>query len=160
MNSIGNVKDAIRADVDPIRTDARRSRARRRFDPDVACLLCGIQAPEALWLGGSTLHEAHHVAGRKNDASLITPLCLNCHRVATEGQRTAGVDLARGARRSDLRALASWLAAVADFFALLAGSARRLADVVRAAIQFLDARHPTWENELSDHSTETHGASA
>jgi hypothetical protein len=160
MSSIDNVKDAVRTDVDPIRTDARRSRARRRFDPNVACLLCGIQTPEALRLEGSTLHEAHHVAGRKNDASLIAPLCLNCHRIATEGQRSAGVDLARGARRSDLRALASWLAAIADFFALLAGSARRLADVVRAVIEFLDAHHPTWEDELSDHSTAMLGASA
>ena len=140
-------KAGARVDTDPIRTDTRRARRQRRFPIDAACVLCLEQTPEALWLGGSTLIEAHHVAGRQNDAKLIAPLCLNCHRKATEGQRVAGVDLARNPHRNEIRTLASWLAAIGDFFALLAASAHRLAEVVRRLVGYLDEQHPDWESE-------------
>ena len=134
---------------DPVQNDARASRRRRRLPPDAACLVCGEASPEALWLGGSTLIEDHHVAGRKNDAKLVAPLCLNCHRKATEGQRTVGVDLARSARPHELRMLASWLAGVAEFLTRLAASAARFVQILRDHVQTLDDHLPDWETTLT-----------
>ena len=140
-------------ELDPVQNDARASRRRRRLPPEAACLLCGETSPEALWLGGSTLIEDHHVAGRKNDARLVAPLCLNCHRKATAGQRDVGVDLARSARPHDLRMLVSWLAGVADFLARLAASTAHFARVLREHVQALDDHLSDWETTLTQGDT-------
>ena len=137
-------------ELDPIQNDARASRTRRRLPPDAACLWCGETTPEALWLGGSTLIESHHVAGRKNDAKLVAPLCLNCHRKATADQRSVGVDLARSARPHDLRMLVSWLAGVAEFLSRLASSTARFVQILRDHLQALDDHHPDWETTLTE----------
>jgi hypothetical protein len=78
-------------DQNPIKTDARRRRRQERFENrSPKCILCGCPDLEALtqvshrWLKVHGI-ELHHVVAEVRDSDLVVPLCLNCHRTATEG---------------------------------------------------------------------------
>jgi CRISPR/Cas system-associated protein Cas10 (large subunit of type III CRISPR-Cas system) len=63
----------------PIETARRLS---KRAEQD-RCSICGRKLQI----------EKHHVAGRRHDPDLTTPLCLSCHAQVTEGLRRADVDM-------------------------------------------------------------------
>lgn len=58
------------------------------------CLTCGLRADL----------EAHHVAGRHNHQTLTIPVCLDCHRILSSWQRSAGIELDAAATRMELDA--------------------------------------------------------
>jgi len=89
---------------DPRRNDLRKEQRRRRFGPDAACVMCGETDPVAF----------HHVAGRSNDDSLESPLCLNCHAKVHEALRDAGVSLETRPRRTLPERIEAVLRALAD----------------------------------------------
>lgn len=131
----------------PIQSDARKGRRKRKLGPDAVCILCGESRPEALMaVPRSFLHQAHHVVGDVNDPDLTVPVCLNCHAKETERQRGYGVNLHRDRMRTLPETLISILRALAAFFhslgERLAYWAEELADFVRA----LDIQYPQWRD--------------
>lgn len=129
----------------PIRNDARVAKRERRLGRDAACALCGVTAPEALTRANKTLIEWHHAAGRAHDAALTVPLCLNCHRIATEGQLRAGVSFEQQATLPER--LLHWLRAIAVFLRDLAASVERFAEWVLSFIAGLDRDYPDWRGK-------------
>lgn len=130
---------------DPIKNDARSARRSRRLGPDAACALCGVTDPEALTLVDKTLIEWHHAGGRAHDDALTVPLCLNCHRVATEGQMRAGLDFTPQGTLPER--LLHWLRSVADFLRNLAVSVEQFAAWLGAFIAGLDRDYPGWRGK-------------
>ncbi len=128
---------------DPIANDARKAARRYRF-PGAACVLCGESDPDVLVAGRRVLIELHHVAGAANDAAAVVPLCRNCHAVATERQRDAGVDLTRREDRHLLERLEAALRSLGTFLALLAERCLAWADGVAAVVSGLDTAMPGW----------------
>lgn len=129
----------------PIGNDARKARRARRLGPDAACVKCGVKTPEALTVVERTMLEEHHVAGRANDDALTVTLCLNCHRIATEGQNVAGVDF--GPRETVLERLAAVLLAVGVFLCQLGEWLQEWARRLLNQIAGLDGYAPGWREQ-------------
>lgn len=101
----------------PIRT-ARRLSRRREQD---RCSICGRK----------TQIETHHVAGRKHDTDLTTPLCPVCHAQATENLRQADVDMRRAP--DSVEQVRRALKATAVFLRMLAEGLCRWAESLRGS---------------------------
>jgi hypothetical protein len=126
-------------DNNPISTAVRRERRQARFRtyPPV-CFLCPESDLETLtpvtlgWLEGwgvdvrRVLIELHHHYGEAHDSELVVPLCLNCHRKATEGLAQEGVTMQPIADTVTRTVL--MLHADAAFFERFAASRRRMAE--------------------------------
>jgi hypothetical protein len=88
-------------DKNPILTARRRRRRQERFGSlNPVCVVCGCKEIEKLasttigWLfQRANLVELHHVVGHHHDPDLVVPLCMNCHRAATESLAKAGVTM-------------------------------------------------------------------
>lgn len=129
-------------DVNPIAATGRRARREHRFDPDSACVRCGIATLETLVPLKRRFLDDHHICGRSNDDSLTVPVCRNCHAILTERQQAAGVTFA--APPTLLHQIA---AALASIFAMLHELCERGMDWVAALsglIEDLDRVYPEW----------------
>ncbi len=124
---------------------AREERRARRLGPDAACIICGAKTPEALTTVERTMLEAHHVGGRAHDDALTVPVCLNCHRVLTEGQNATGVDFAP--RETMLARLAAILRAVGVFLCQLGERCQAWAEWLLAFIAGLNRDYPGWKDK-------------
>ncbi len=62
--------------------------------------------------------EAHHVAGRHNNATLTVLVCSDCHRILSGWQLAAGIELRQDAPRSDLDSLRALAVGVLHVFQL------------------------------------------
>jgi hypothetical protein len=140
---IAQYKEDDVIDQNPIKTDVRRRKRQDRFDcATPRCLFCGYPDIEALtgvtleWLNShgscapKSLTELHHVVGKKRDADLVVPLCLNCHRGVTEGLAKAGISM--HAERESKTLVASMLDALASFLEFLVSALRQWAELLRA----------------------------
>ena len=131
-------------DKNPIQTAGRRRRRQERFGMlSPVCILCVYPHLEALaavkpdWLKQHGIPEdvvnrfleEHHIDGRRHDPELVVPLCLNCHRVVTEGLLQAGVSMRH--EKDPIAWLALMMDAEAVFFELFAESQRRKAELLR-----------------------------
>ena len=96
---------------------------------DGVCLTCGL----------FTNLEAHHVAGRHNNATLTVAVCSDCHRILTHWQLAAGIELHHDAEVSDLDATRALLVGVLHLLVLYG---QRHGDVtwVRAPLSVYMAR--------------------
>jgi hypothetical protein len=73
---------------------ARRARWIARLGAHPICLTCGFTAPRsALIQARRPVFERHHPSGRHNDPALTVLVCLRCHAMHSEDQRTIGVPL-------------------------------------------------------------------
>jgi len=131
------------SEPNPIKTERRRARQRAKLPPDAACVLCGETTPEALLLVERCLVESHHVLGEGIAPELTLPLCLNCHRVETEGQLAVGVGLRREPRPLP-EVLVSVLRSLGTFLQALGARMLVWAEQLAALITALDAHHPGW----------------
>jgi hypothetical protein len=104
-------------------------------------VLCGCPDLEKLtavtpkWLAarlGTDLFELHHPVGKQHDPNLVVPLCMNCHRFATESLARAGVSMRPIREPQEL--VAVMLEALAAFFELLVTSLRQWAQYLRNSI--------------------------
>lgn len=129
----------------PAKNIARAARRERRLGPDAACVICGVRTPEALTLVKKSKLEAHHVAGRAHDDALTVPVCLNCHRVLTEGQNVAGVDFAP--QGTLLERLVNALLAAGVFLSHLGESVQEWARRLLTFIAGLDRDYPDWRGK-------------
>lgn len=129
----------------PIKNDARAERRARRLGPDAACVLCGVSTPEALTLAKSTLLEWHHVAVRAHDDAFTVPVCLNCHRILTEGQLRAGVTFAPQVTLPER--LAALLLAVGIFLSQLGEIVQLWAERAVEFVAGLDHDYPEWRGK-------------
>jgi Zn ribbon nucleic-acid-binding protein len=123
-------------EADPRRNDLRKEQRRRRFGADAVCSMCGETDRVAF----------HHVAGRSNDDSLESPLCLNCHAKVHEALRDAGVSLETRPRRTLPERIEAVLRALATFFELLARSLHNCASGLGEFISRLDEAVPEWRH--------------
>lgn len=130
---------------DPIKNDARAERRARRLGPDAACVMCGVATPEVLTLAERTLLERHHVAVRAHDGALTVPVCLNCHRVLTEGQLRAGVSFAPEGTVPER--LAALLLALGVFLCQLGESVLLWAERTLEFVAGLDRDYPDWRGK-------------
>ncbi len=129
-------------DNNPIVTAGRRRRRQKRFGvQNPVCLLCSERNLECLtavtfdWLEAhQVLIEEHHVVGKKHDPAFVAALCLNHHRLATEGLMQAGVSMFR--EPNPRTRVALMLEALAVFLDMLAASVRRWAVILRQACDF------------------------
>jgi hypothetical protein len=142
-------------DRDPIKSQARRSRRRRQFPPNAACVDCGECTPEVLARMNRSMLEADHPLGEAIAPGVVLPRCGNCHALNTERQRSAGVELERERLTDGLRRAIAWLTAVALCFEQLAKSALDIAEQLRRLLAFLDARMPGWATQLADENAGT-----
>lgn len=128
--------------ANPMNAAARHARRERRFNPDTACVRCGITTPETLVPVKRRFLEAHHVCGQAHDDALTVPVCRNCHAVLTEAQHAAGVVFQ--APPTILHQLAS---ALASLFAMLHELCERgmtWTDALSRLASELDTAFPTW----------------
>ena len=88
--------------------------------------------------------ERDHPGGRDNDAKLTVVLCLNHHRLSTNGQLAVGVELGENPARSMPERLESVLRGLAAFFAMLGESLMDWAGRLGAFVAALDANCPAW----------------
>jgi hypothetical protein len=124
-------------DKNPILTARRRRRRQERFGSlNPVCVVCGCKEIEKLaattieWLSHRvSLFELHHPVGHHHDPDLVVPLCMNCHRAATEGLAQAGVTMNTVYEPNERVAL--MLDALSTFFELLVTSLRRWAKFLR-----------------------------
>lgn len=122
-------------DQNPIKTDARHNRRQERHGtPNPRCVLCLHPKIEALTVVTSDWFykhgiEIHHIVGRNRDEQFTAPLCLNCHRQATEGLARAGVEMV--SEIDDHERVAQMLDAYAAFQGQGADAMRRWADTLR-----------------------------
>jgi hypothetical protein len=129
-------------DNDPIGTAGRRRRRQKRFSVEnPVCLFCGEPNLECLspvtlaWLKAhQVLLEDHHVVGNKSDPDFVVPLCLNCHRLVTEGLAQAGISMNR--ESNPQKRVAVMLEALAVFLDMLAAAVRRWAALLKQACPF------------------------
>ena len=128
---------------DPITSDSRRERRRRRGTAELVCAVCG-ERDRAAFPRRPHIVEEHHAAGRANDAELVVSLCLTHHALATELQRDLGVELSYLPERSVLERVEAALRSLAAFFQLLAERLVAWADSLRALVVSLDGAHPDW----------------
>lgn len=131
-------------DVNPIATSGRRARREQRFDPNAACVHCGITTLETLVSVKRRFLEDHHVCGRANDEALTMPVCRNCHAVLTERQQAAGVTFT-----TPSTVLHQIAAALTSFFAMLHELCERGMDWAHALSGLaseLDRTYPAWRD--------------
>ena len=128
----------------PIQNDARRARRESRLGPDATCIHCGVTTPEALKPTQCRLVQSHHVAGEANDDKTVTPHCLNCHAIESEGQRARGVDLRRDTRRTVPETCRAVLQEVGLFLVALGQRLIVWADRLGMFIAALDGAYPQW----------------
>jgi hypothetical protein len=64
--------------------------------------------------------EAHHVAGRRNQATLTVPVCTDCHRILSAWQLSAGIELGENAGRYQGDATRALVVGVAHLLRLFA----------------------------------------
>jgi hypothetical protein len=136
----------VTQEPDPIGNDARRERRRRGLPEEAACVICGETDPVALVKAPQSLMERHHLGGEANDPDLTVVLCLTHHRVQTNDQAGAGVDLTRARERTVLESLISVLNGLALFFHALAHSLNTWAEKVGSLVAQLDASDPKWRD--------------
>ncbi len=106
---------------------------------DGLCLTCGVSADL----------EAHHVAGRQN-SPLVVPVCVDCHRILSNWQLSAGIELAHDAPRTDLDRTRALVVGAAHLLQLFAQrhrdhswvSAELWIHTIRASSRLLDACAP------------------
>lgn len=138
-------------DEDPLQTEVRRTRRRERLGENPQCILCGCGQAEALTVPRGKVRryvlEEHHPAGWKNDPELKVILCLNCHRVATEKCRRAGVSL--DWPPTLLHRIVALLRGVAALLADLGDSCYAAATKLERLIERLDEVYPAWR-EMED----------
>jgi hypothetical protein len=126
-----------------IKTERRRRRRQVRFGVEnPTCILCGngeIETLAAKRLGWLERHlppevfiELHHPVGWNYDPNLVVPVCMNCHRIVTEGLARAGISMRPEPEPRER--VASMLDALAVFFELLVDSLRRWAEYLRKSI--------------------------
>lgn len=130
--------------TNPIMTAVRHARRERRFDPDAACVRCGITTPETLIPAKRPFLEAHHVCGQAHDAALTVPVCRNCHAILTERQHAAGLDF-----HAPPTLLHQIAAALTSFFTFLHAMCERGMQWTAALsdlIADLDTAYPAWRN--------------
>jgi hypothetical protein len=136
---------SVHSGPDPIRSDARGARRRRRLGSSLACALCGESDPVALTLVTRRLLEVHHVAGRRHDPELTVLLCLNCHARATEALAQAGVSMRPSATLLDQHIAID--RALAAFHGQLVAAHLRRAAGLEAFKAGLDADYPEWHKK-------------
>ena len=137
-------------DQNPIKTDVRRRRRQERFgELDPKCVLCGhpeLETPEMEtleemetltpvtpgWLKEHGI-EYHHVVAAERDSEFVVPLCLNCHRKATEG--LARADVAMTCEENPVKQVASMLEGLAAFFDEVVDALRRWAATLRKSLE-------------------------
>jgi hypothetical protein len=130
-------------DQNPVKTAVRRRRKQERLGSlSPFCVLCGNGDIETLvpvtpdWLRQrippERLIELHHVVGEQHDSDVVVPLCLNCHRIVTEGLAKAGVSMHPEPQPRERVAL--MLDALAVFFEFLVKSLRQWAEYLRKSI--------------------------
>jgi hypothetical protein len=127
---------------DPIGAAGRRRRRQKRFSVEnPVCRLCLESNLECLtpvtldWLRAQQiLLEDHHVVGEKNDPDFVVPLCLNCHRLVTEGLAQAGIRMCR--EPNPQKRVAMMLDALAVFLDMLASAVRRWATLLKQVCEF------------------------
>lgn len=107
--------------------------------------MCGCTTPEALTLVDRTIIERHHVAGRAHDGALTVPVCRNCHRVLTEGQRRAGVDFAPQPTMPER--LAAAFLSLGAFLCQLGEAVQAWARWVLGFLAGLDGYAPGWREQ-------------
>jgi hypothetical protein len=133
-------------DNDPIGTAGRRRRRQKRFSVENSvCRLCPESHLECLtavtldWLEAHQfLIEEHHVAGKRNDPDFVVPLCLNCHRLVTEGLAQAGIGMHR--EPNPQKRVAVMLEALAVFLDMLAAAVRRWAALLKQTCHVGDSQ--------------------
>jgi hypothetical protein len=129
-------------DNNPIETDVRRERRRRRLGANAVCLLCGEAELSTLVGVSKKFLEDHHIAGRANDSEMVIPLCLNCHRKVTEDAAQCGLDLSQP--RSFLNRLLAILLGLAVLFTRLGAALAHWAQELSNLIASLDQDCPDW----------------
>lgn len=129
--------------ANPMKSTARHTRRERRFDPDAACVRCGITTPETLVPMKRRFLEAHHVCGHAHDA-LTVPVCRNCHAILTEGQRSAGVVF--DSPPTLLHQIAAALTSLFSFLYELCERGMLWAEALSDLVADLDAAFPAWRN--------------
>ncbi len=129
---------------DPIQTDIRKLRWKRRFGPKPVCVLCRIRSAEVLMKVHWSLVHSHHVLGKNNDPNVTVPVCLNCHAILTEMNRRYGVSMETPANL--LEHLIAVLRALGVFLPVLGESLFKLADQLSRFMKALDEKYPEWRN--------------
>ena len=69
----------------------------------------------------------------ERDSAFVVPLCLNCHRTATEGLAQADIDMTCEADPRER--VASMLEALAAFFELVIEALRRWAKTLKDSVE-------------------------
>lgn len=139
--SISQRDDSLRPN--PIQNDARARRREARFGPNPKCVLCPETRPEALTrVKRSEFIELHHVCNEANDAELLIPLCLACHRELTEKYKAAGVS--NDDPETMLHRLCFVMRAFEIFFEDLGASCGRWDAALRQLIDWFDDNLPAW----------------
>jgi hypothetical protein len=124
--------------ADPAANDRRAAARRRKLGPNAACVLCGQRHPDTLIL------ERHHIALVENEPAVAVALCKNCHAVAQESLRRAGVVEWAPVSETFLEREAEMLRGEADFLDLLAESRRKMAASIEALVSRLDREVLFW----------------
>ncbi len=106
-----------------LKRERRKQRALERLGTNTPrCPFCGIDEP--------LVFELHHIAGRANGDEAL-PVCRNCHRILSDGQK----DHPPGNSNppSDSERIAHFLLGLADMFELLVKRLREFAEKLFAS---------------------------
>ena len=129
---------------DPIQSDLRKRRRKRKLGPNPVCALCSFDQPEGMKLVPRSFIEAHHVVGKAHDPNLTVPLCKRCHVVITEVNQRNGATMHKTANLLDYAITV--LRALGGFFPLLGESFDKTAERLSQFSKALDERYPEWRN--------------
>lgn len=150
-------------DPDPLGTEVRRARRRRRLGGDAVCVLCDEVDPVKLRLEpvsprliqGIDLtglprcrrspFEVDHLVGRALDRSLTLRLCVACHLEVTELRRVVGAKM--GPPPTVLDGLGSALRSLGVVMPKLGQSLTRWGDGALQLRQHLDETFPGWHRK-------------
>ncbi len=132
-----------RPEPDPMASDRRAAKRKRRLSPDAACALCGETDPDVL-INPSRKHliEEHHAAGIDNDPVTV-PLCLNHHAKISIGQQDVGA-FSKEPSPSVLERMIRALKSLGVFFEDLAKAFYRWAAQLSTVVNTLDENVPAW----------------
>lgn len=134
----------------PIQAAAREAQAQRRIGDNSSCL-CGEKRPEALLAGrrlaicyecaatsgGRSAAEAHHVAGKSNDAETIIDIPTNDHRAELNVDQ---YDWPRRTRENpDRSPLLAMSGCIRGFMAMTAYLTDKLLGWIPEQLEMLDA---------------------